>query len=123
MNTMRVLVVDDNEDSAETLATLFDLVGYETRTEYDGRAGLDTAREFRPDVCVLDIHMPGLDGCHLARAIRDEFDGKVRIVAVTGVTGGEYDQRIQEAGFDATFAKPADLPSLLSAMTPVNPSA
>jgi two-component system OmpR family response regulator len=103
----RVLVVDDNEDQAETLAVLLDLAGYDTRTEYNGPAALETAREFRPDACVLDIHMPGLDGCGLAKAIREEF-GDVCLVAVTGVTGGTRDRRVMEAGFRARYAKPAD---------------
>jgi CheY-like chemotaxis protein len=107
----RVLVVNDNEDQAETLAVLLDWAGYDTRTEYDGRAALETVREFRPDACVLDIHMPGMDGCGLAEAIRAEFDD-VCLVAVTGVTGGQYDRRITEAGFLAKFAKPAN-PNIL----------
>jgi CheY-like chemotaxis protein len=64
-------------------------------------------------VCVLDIHMPGMDGCELARNIRAEVGDAVRLVAVTGVTGGEHDNRIAAAGFDARFAKPADLPALI----------
>jgi CheY-like chemotaxis protein len=118
MSLLRVLVVDDNEDAAETLATLFDLVGCETRTEYDGAAGLDAAREFRPDACVLDIHMPGMNGCELAKVIRAERGDGVRLLALTGVTGGAYDERIAEAGFDARFAKPADLPALLKVVVP-----
>src|SRR4051812_32527966 len=109
----RVLVVDDNRDAADSLAGLFGIVGYDVRTRYDGLAGLAAAREFHPAACVLDIHMPGLDGCDLARAIRAEFGPTVKLVAVTGVTGGEYDERIRQAGFDARFAKPADPAALL----------
>jgi two-component system OmpR family response regulator len=113
---LRVLVVDDNVDAAETLSALLDLVGCDTRTEYDGRVALETARAFKPGACVLDIHMPGLDGCRLARALRAEFDGELRLVAVTGVTGGDYDERMAGAGFDARFAKPADPERIVAAM-------
>jgi two-component system, sensor histidine kinase len=110
MNGIRVLVVDDNEDAAETMAVLFDFIGCGNRTEYDGLTGLEAAREFWPDACVLDIHMPGMSGCDLAKHIRAELGDRVRLLALTGVTGEGYDDRIAAAGFDARFAKPAGLP-------------
>lgn len=66
--------------------------------------------------------MPGLNGCELAKALRSEFGGEMRLLAVTGVTGGEHDARMMESGFDDRFAKPADPNEIVAAMAgAVNP--
>ncbi|MFO0847217.1 MAG: response regulator [Gemmataceae bacterium] len=118
---VRVLVADDNRDAADSLALMLALLGYDTRTVYDGERACATAAEFEPDACLLDVHMPGVDGCEVARRVRAAFGHRVLLVAITGVTGGEYDERVSRAGFNARFAKPCDpneLMRLLSAVCP-----
>ena len=107
--TFRVLVVDDNRDAADSLAWLARLWGYEAETAYDGRAGLEAARAFRPHCLVLDLGMPGMDGYALARRVRQEPDLKTsRLVALSAYGGEEWKQRLHEAGFDHYLTKPAD---------------
>ena len=105
----RVLVVDDNADAARTLDMLLRSLGYETRVVYDGAAALKVAIEFKPDVVLLDIGMPGLDGYEVARRLRALKKGAaLRIVAITG-WGQEADrQRTREAGFDVHLVKPVE---------------
>ena len=106
----RVLVVDDNVDAAGTLDLLLRSLGHETRVAHDGVRALDIAREFRPEVILLDIGMPGLDGYEVARRLRAMNHGQnFRIVAVTG-WGQDADRtRAKEAGFDVHLVKPVDL--------------
>jgi CheY-like chemotaxis protein len=105
----RILVVDDNEDSADSLGQLLELLGHEVRTAYDGEAGVAEAEGFRPDMVLMDIGMPRLNGYDAARRIREQPWGKgVVLIALTG-WGQEGDrQRSQEAGFDAHLVKPVD---------------
>jgi PAS domain S-box-containing protein len=109
MAARRVLVVDDNSDAASALEALLRSLGHETRVAYDGLQALRLAREFLPDVVLLDIGMPGLDGYEVARRLRAlKSQSKVKIVAVTG-WGQEADrQRSKEAGFDVHLVKPVD---------------
>src|SRR5947209_2753550 len=106
----RVLVVDDNVDAAATLELLLKSLGHETRMAHDGARALDIAREFRPDVVLLDIGMPGLDGYEVARRLRATNHGQnFCIVAITG-WGQDADRtRTKEAGFDVHLVKPVDL--------------
>ncbi len=109
----RVLIVDDNLDAAEMLATLLNLSGHEVRMAFDGPAGLQAAREYPPDVILLDIGLPGLTGIEVAERIRSEpaFSQTV-LVAMTGY-GQEADRkRSREAGFDHHLTKPADFTEL-----------
>jgi PAS domain S-box-containing protein len=105
----RVLVVDDNVDAATTLNLLLKSLGHETCVAYDGVQALTMAVDFRPDIVLLDIGMPGLDGYEVARRMRAlRRDLPLRIVAVTG-WGQETDrQKSQEAGFDVHLVKPVD---------------
>ena len=105
----RVLVVDDNVDSADILAQLLTISGHEVRTAYTGPAGLVVAAECLPDVVLLDIGLPGIDGYEVARRLRQipRLEA-VKIVAMTGY-GQEADIRLaQEAGFDSHQVKPID---------------
>ena len=105
----RVLVVDDNRDAAESLATLLRLFGAETRTAHDGTGALETFREWRPAVAFLDLGLPGMDGCELARHIRLEAGGAATLlVALTGWGQEEDRRRSTEAGFDQHLIKPVD---------------
>jgi CheY-like chemotaxis protein len=116
---MRVLVVDDNTDAAESTAMVVTLWGHETRTAYDGAEAIQAALEFRPDAILLDIGLPGLSGWDVARALREEHGMRqVRLVAVTGY-GAEADRRRScEAGIDAHLTKPVDLPTLKTLLAP-----
>ncbi|HZF11583.1 MAG TPA: response regulator [Thermoanaerobaculia bacterium] len=109
----RVLVVEDNLDAAVTLVDLLTLWGYEVSAVHDGLAAVEVAPEYRPDVVLLDIGLPGIDGYEVARRLRrrSELDGLL-VVAVTGY-GQEGDrQRAREAGFDHHLVKPVDLETL-----------
>src|SRR5688572_637219 len=105
----RILVVDDNEDVATTLNSLLQTLGHETRMAHDGAAALKAAEEFRPNVVLLDIGMPGMDGYEVARRLRATKRGRrLRIIAVTG-WGQEADRRkSREAGFDLHLVKPVE---------------
>ncbi|MBN9517304.1 response regulator [bacterium] len=117
----RVLVADDNVDAAESLAMLLTLMGNEVRTAADGLEAVRVAEEFRPDVAVLDIGMPRLDGNGAARRIRAEPWGRdVTLIALTGWGQDADRRRTAEAGFDLHLTKPVDpatLDRLLAEMT------
>ena len=111
----RVLVVDDNVDAAESIAMLLRLFGHQVRCEYDGRSALDAVRRYRPDVILLDIGLPEVDGYEVARQIREMDDLRgTHIVAVTGYAQEEDRKRSQAAGFDHHLTKPVDPEALQS---------
>jgi CheY-like chemotaxis protein len=105
----RVLVVDDNEDSATSLAAMFEILGHEARVAFDGVAAVETAESFKPDIVLLDIELPRLNGLAAARKIREQCWGQgILLVAVTG-RGDEQDRRQSvAAGFDLHLVKPVD---------------
>jgi two-component system CheB/CheR fusion protein len=108
-----VLVVDDNRDAADTLADLISLWGHEVRCAYEGAGGLQAAGEYRPDVILLDISMPGMSGYDVARALRRHAHlDRTLLVALTGYGQEEDRRRALEAGFDHHLTKPVD-PELL----------
>jgi PAS domain S-box-containing protein len=118
----RVLVVDDNIDAASMLDMLLRSLGHETRVAHDGMAALRVAEEFRPDIVLLDIGMPGIDGYEVARRLRALSSGTrpMRIVAVTG-WGQEADrERSREAGFDLHLVKPVGATELAQALNDRN---
>jgi PAS domain S-box-containing protein len=105
----RVLVVDDNADSADSLAMALRLAGHEVRVAYRARAALALAHAFRPEVAILDIGIPDMSGYELARALRaEEWAVGLRLVALTGWGQDDDRRRAQEAGFDAHLTKPAE---------------
>jgi CheY-like chemotaxis protein len=104
----RVLIVDDNEDAASSLAMMLEVMGYEVRTAHDGLEAVRAADEFVPEVAVLDIGLPHLSGYDVARHIRGKQGRDVLLVAVTGWGTPDDVKRSQEAGFDHHFTKPAD---------------
>jgi len=117
--TFRILVVDDNEDAADTLAEFLTEVGHEVRTTQDGPSALDVARTFKPEICLLDIGLPVMDGYELARRLR-ELEGlppDLRLVAITGYGQDADRRRSAEARFDRHLVKPIDLDVLLSALS------
>jgi CheY-like chemotaxis protein len=109
----RVLVVDDNLDSADTMAELVRIWGYDVRTAHDGPAALDCARSFRPDVILLDVGLPGMDGYELARRLRAEGLAGDLLVSVTGYGQEEDRRKAEEAGFDHHLTKPVQPDMLL----------
>jgi signal transduction histidine kinase/DNA-binding response OmpR family regulator len=106
----RVLVVDDNRDAAHSAATLLELAGHIVRTAYTGADGLAVAGEFRPDVMLCDIGLPGgMSGYDVARAIRQDVDlPAIYLIAVTGYGRDEDHRQAEEAGFDLHLTKPVD---------------
>ncbi|HEX6268022.1 MAG TPA: response regulator, partial [Burkholderiales bacterium] len=105
----RVLVVDDNADAALTLELLLRSLGHETHVVHDGMAALEAARRFQPDLVLLDIGMPGIDGYEVARRLRGLGQERaLRIVAVTGWGADADRRRSHEAGFDVHLVKPLD---------------
>lgn len=105
----RILVVDDNRDAAETLASLLEIFGYEAQVSFDGGNALRIAEAFRPDVAVLDIGMPGMDGYELASRLREKpWALHTILVAHTGWGSGEDVRRSLSAGFDHHLTKPLD---------------
>jgi signal transduction histidine kinase/CheY-like chemotaxis protein len=111
----RVVVIDDNEDAADTLAMLIGTVGGECHVAYDGEDGVRQVLAYRPDVVFLDIGMPGIDGYETCRRIRSAVGRSVVVVALTG-WGQDQDKELSaRAGFDTHLTKPAD-PAVLERM-------
>ena len=105
----RILVVDDNQDAAISLAMMLNIMGNETQTAHDGLQALDVAAQFRPDVVLMDIGMPKLNGYEAARRIREQTWGQgMVLVALTGWGQDEDKRKSHEAGFDAHLVKPVD---------------
>jgi PAS domain S-box-containing protein len=112
-----VLIVDDNRDAADTLAEVLRLSGYEVATAYDGVEGLAVAQAVRPDVVVLDLGMPRLDGYATCRALRERQEGRTMTVLALSGWGQAADKaRAAEAGFDAHLVKPVDPDALVQAI-------
>jgi len=110
----RILVVDDNRDSAESLALLLGLHGHETQAVYDGMAAVETAESFRPHMLLLDRGLPILNGIEVCRRIREQVWGKeMVIVALTGWGQEEDRRKSKEAGFDEHLVKPVNHATLL----------
>jgi len=110
----RILVVDDNVDAAESLADILRELGYELATAHDGPSALIIAKNFHPNVCLLDIGLPVMDGYELAQHLRESGDlaSGARIIAITGYGQDADRQRATEAGFHAHLVKPVSLDSL-----------
>ncbi|HVR71656.1 MAG TPA: ATP-binding protein, partial [Vicinamibacteria bacterium] len=105
----RVLIVEDNADARESLCLFLQLVGHEVATAEDGPRGLDTLQTFQPDVAVIDVGLPGMDGYALAHAIRQRPGGqRMCLIALTGYGQAEDQRRALDAGFDIHLTKPID---------------
>jgi len=111
----RVLVVDDNRDAADSLAMLLSMHGYSVEVAGDGSMALERAADFQPDIMLLDIGMPGLNGYELARRIRQQpWGGATRLAAITGWGQAEDKARARAAGFDHHLTKPVDPAEVLA---------
>ncbi len=113
----RILVVDDNRDAADSLAMLLGVQGHEVHTCYDGLAAIEAVRTFRPQVALVDIGLPTIDGYEAARRIRETAEGKaIVLVAITGWGQEEDRRRSAQAGFDRHITKPVELRELESVL-------
>jgi signal transduction histidine kinase len=110
---LRVLLIEDNEDIRNTISTFLSGHGYQVSEAGDGIEGLCLALAGRPDVAVVDIGLPGLDGYELARRMRAEWGGGTRLIALTGYGQAEDRQRALDAGFDIHLVKPVEPQQLI----------
>jgi DNA-binding response OmpR family regulator len=112
------LIVDDNVDSAVSLAILLQLQRHEVNVAYDGPGALEAARRYRPEIVIIDIGLPGMDGHEVSLRLREVDGGEhLLLVAMTGY--GQVDDRVrsQKAGFDAHLVKPVDMAALQAILT------
>ena len=113
LNPLRILVVEDNDDIRETLKDLLVMCGHQVEVAEDGERGLELVLEHKPNVALIDIGLPGLDGYHVARALRDRQPGReTRLIALTGYGQPDDRRKALDAGFDAHLVKPVDLEHL-----------
>jgi signal transduction histidine kinase/ActR/RegA family two-component response regulator len=113
----RVLVVDDNDSAAQSMAMILKLEGYDVQVAFDGASGLEAVRSFRPAMILMDIGLPGIDGYEMARRIRQDPElnaGLELLAAVTGYAEPEARRRSREAGFDQHLVKPVDPEAVLA---------
>lgn len=122
----RVLIVDDNEDVARSLAMLLELWGHETQVAHEAQSALQAVQTHHPEVVLMDIGLPGMDGWQVARQLRQQQgDEKVVLVAITGHGEAEDRRRSREAGFNHHLVKPIDpdvLQQFLSNLESLTPS-
>jgi CheY-like chemotaxis protein len=122
--SLRVLVVDDCPDTRNSFRVLLNIWGHDVREAADGPAALEAADAFLPEVVLLDLGLPGMDGCELARRLlRRPHLGRPRLVAVTGYSRDSDIARAREAGFDLLLAKPVDPERLRLLLGPRNGAA
>jgi len=117
-SSLRILVVDDNQDSASSLAALLNLTGHQTHTASDGAEAVAVALTFLPEVVLLDIGLPTLNGYNVCRQIRAQPDGpRVLLIALTGWGKDEDRRKSKEAGFNAHLVKPVDHNALMKLLS------
>ncbi len=121
--SMRVLIVDDNRDAADGLGRLIQSSGYEAKVVYNGQDAITETAEFQPDMVLLDIGMPGLDGYATVREIRNRrSDVHLIIVAVTAWSRNDDKRRAYDSGFDLHVAKPMSRKTLDELLTLLDPT-
>ncbi len=117
----RVLIVDDNRDGADALGLLVEELGNEVHVTYSGKQALDVATAFRADLLLVDLVMPEMDGCHLARQIRQNPGfAHTKVVAITGHKDAEHAAKAMKAGFDALLIKPIPLAQIKEILSSVD---
>jgi CheY-like chemotaxis protein len=123
VTSRRILVVDDNTDAASSLARLLAMTGNETQTAHDGLEAVEAAAKYRPDVVLLDIGLPKLNGFDACRRIREQAWGKSMVlVALTGWGQEEDRRKSRDAGFDHHLVKPVDLDVLMRLLDELRPT-
>ncbi len=116
---LRILIVDDNEDAASSLAMVLELADHQVETAFNGMSGLLLAASFKPDVVILDIGLPDINGYEVARQLRRSPWGQsVLLLALTGWGQQQDKQDAASAGFDHHFTKPVDFDGLLALLSP-----
>lgn len=108
----RILVVDDCIDNAEMMTEALGHFGYETALAHDGPAALSLAQTFKPDVVVLDIELPGMNGIELSRRLRAEHGPRLTLIAISGYAQARYGEEAAAAGVQHYFLKPVELGKL-----------
>jgi DNA-binding response OmpR family regulator len=116
-----VLLVEDNPDGRQSLLELLRLSGFRAEAAADGAEGVTLALALRPDVAVIDLGLPILDGFDVARELRRELGSGVLLIAHSAYSSEEFRQRAAEAGFDHFLAKPCELKELLRLLAPADP--
>lgn len=117
VNRKKILVVDDNVDAADTLQALLGMDGFDVTTAHDGLAAVAAAKAGSPDIIVMDIGMPGMDGYDAARMIRQEPGAeKILLIALTGWGESTDKNRASQAGFDHHLVKPVDYEMLIKCL-------
>lgn len=123
LRRFRILVVDDNHDSALSLAMVLTIMGHETRTAHDGETALVTAEEFVPEVVLLDIGLPKMNGYEVAQRIREQAWGRdMFLIAVTGWGQAEDRARSAEVGLNMHMVKPVEPAALQAVLADLNRS-
>jgi len=112
----RILVVDDNMDAAELMGELFERSGHSIKIAHDGPSALEVAATFAPEVAILDIGLPVMDGYELARRLRQQLGSAVHLIALTGYGQASDRDRARAAGFDVHLVKPVDHAALRAAI-------
>jgi len=122
MSSLHVLVVDDDVDAAEAVAALLELQGHRPALVHDGLEVLEAARSFVPDVIVMDLGLPGLNGYEAAALLRQERSlNEVLLVALTGWGTEAHKRASMDAGFDSHLTKPVTFDRLLEALSRAHP--
>jgi CheY-like chemotaxis protein len=119
---LRILLAEDNRDTAHSLRLLLELYGHEVAVAYSGPDGVTAAERWRPDVVLCDIGLPGLDGYGVARRLRgNPATATARLIALTAYGGDEYRRRSREAGFEHHLVKPVDPDALFRVLDQEGP--
>jgi CheY-like chemotaxis protein len=114
---LRILCVDDNQDAADSLAAILELMGYEVRACYDGMSAMEVAQAFLPNVCFLDLNMPGMNGLELANQLKAGAGWHALLIAaVTALDATEYRTLTAVAGFHYHLVKPVNATTLRAAL-------
>ena len=121
--TCRILIVDDNVDANESLSLLLQTEGHDVRSAQDGQTALRLAREFKPQMVLLDLSLPNMDGYEIMRRLRaDAGAHQPFVAALTGYGHAEERQRTTDAGFDHHFVKPVDFDELIAMISSLHNS-
>ena len=119
----RILIVDDNHDSADSLAMLMEITGNKTYLAHDGVEAVKAVEKYRPEVVLLDIGLPQLDGYEVCRRVREQAWGKdIVVIALTGWGQDDDRRKSEEAGFNGHLVKPVDYDKLLDLLASLGES-
>lgn len=110
--SLRILVVDDNQDTAQSMGELLEILGHQAQVAFDGTKAVEVATTFQPDIVLLDIGLPIIDGYEVARRMRAAGLNSSLLIALTGYGREEDRERAHQAGFDMHFTKPIELDTL-----------